>query len=180
MPRKRQANTERQRILFSYNADLDKPIGVVFEYLIQNEQIPARLGKHKGLEAMSAFWQPFAYQAMQDLSEDELQGMARESVAALSRQIELICQTFGIESPQSAQVSPELKQAIQQTMGEVLQQFIVTGVLASQGGDQQVSVEEPSEVSEAIPQNEGVDFDEAAALGELALGEIIEQSELAG
>ena len=179
MPRKRQANTERQRILFSYNADLDKPIGVVFEYLIQNEQIPARLGKHKGLEAMSAFWQPFAYQAMQDLSEDELQGMARESVAALSRQIELICQTFGIESPQSAQVSPELKQAIQQTMGEVLQQFIVTGVLASQGGDQQVSAEDP-EVSEAIPQNEGVDFDEAAALGELALGEIIEQSELAG
>ncbi|MFG6100931.1 hypothetical protein U2F10_01680 [Leptothoe sp. EHU-05/26/07-4] len=167
MPRKRQANTERQRILFSYNADLDKPIGVVFEYLIQNEQIPARLGKHKGLEAMSAFWQPFAYQAMQDLSEDELQGMARESVAALSRQIDLICQTFGIESPQSAQVSPELKQAIQQTMGEVLQQFIVTGVLASQGGDQQVSAEEPSEVSEAIPQNEGVDFDESTALGEL-------------
>ena len=167
MPRKRQANTERQRILFSYNADLDKPIGVVFEYLIQNEQIPARLGKHKGLEAMSAFWQPFAYQAMQDLSEDELQGMARESVAALSRQIELICQTFGIESPQSAQVSPELKQVIQQTMGEVLQQFIVTGVLASQGGDQQVTAEEPSEVSEAMPQNEGVDFDESTALGEL-------------
>ena len=116
---------------------------------------------------MSSFWQPFAYQAMKDLSEDELQGMARESVAALSRQIELICQTFGIESPQSAQVSPELKQAIQQTMGEVLQQFIVTGVLASQGGDQQVTAEEPSEVSEAMPQNEGVDFDEATALGEL-------------
>ena len=167
MPRKRQANTERQRILFSYNADLDKPIGVVFEYLIQNEQIPARLGKHKGLEAMSAFWQPFAYQAMKDLSEDELQGMARESVAALSRQIDLICQAFGIESPQSAQVSPELKQAIQQTMGEVLQQFIVTGVLASQGGDQQVTAKDPSEVSEAMPQNEGVDFDESTALGEL-------------
>ncbi|NEQ52674.1 MAG: hypothetical protein F6K11_21480 [Leptolyngbya sp. SIO3F4] len=167
MPRKRQANTERQRILFSYNADLDKPIGVVFEYLIQNEQIPARLGKHKGLEAMSAFWQPFAYQAMKDLSEDELQGMARESVAALSRQIDLICQTFGIESPQSAQVSPELKQAIQQTMGEVLQQFIVTGVLASQDGGQQISAEEQAEVSQAMPQENGIKFDEATALGEL-------------
>ncbi|MEM9152788.1 MAG: hypothetical protein AAGB19_20345 [Cyanobacteria bacterium P01_F01_bin.3] len=167
MPRKRQANTERQRILFSYNADLDKPIGVVFEYLIQNEQIPARLGKHKGLEAMSAFWQPFAYQAMKDLSEDELQGMARESVAALSRQIDLICQTFGIESPQTAQVSPELKQAIQQTMGEVLQQFIVTGVLASQAAGQQVSAEDPIEVSEAMPQEDGIKFDEATALGEL-------------
>ena len=167
MPRKRQANTERQRILFSYNADLDKPIGVVFEYLIQNEQIPARLGKHKGLEAMSAFWQPFAYQAMKDLSEDDLQGMAREAVATLSRQIDLICQTFGIESPQAAQVNPELKQAIQQTMGEVLQQFIVTGVLASQGEGQQVSAEDEDEVSTAMPQEDGVDFDEATTLGEL-------------
>ena len=167
MPRKRQANTERQRILFSYNADLDKPIGVVFEYLIQNEQIPARLGKHKGLEAMSAFWQPFAYQAMKDLSEDELQGMARESVAALSRQIELICQTFGIESPQLTQVSPELKQAIQQTMGEVLQQFIVTGVLASQGGALPTESSQPDVNKPALPKDDGIKFDEATALGEL-------------
>ncbi|NEQ50837.1 MAG: hypothetical protein F6K11_11990, partial [Leptolyngbya sp. SIO3F4] len=79
-------------------------------------------------------------------------------------------QTFGIESPQSAQVSPELKQAIQQTMGEVLQQFIVTGVLAGEG-QHLTTVNQPEA---GAPQEDGVDFDELAALGEL-----MDESEIA-
>ena len=46
--------------------------------------------------------------------------LARESLVALSRQMELIAETFEVELPQSSQaesLSPELERAIARTMG---------------------------------------------------------------
>ena len=48
--------SERQRIQFAYNAYLDSLVGVTFNYLIKNPHFPSRVGKHKGIDAMTAFW----------------------------------------------------------------------------------------------------------------------------
>jgi hypothetical protein len=82
MSRRRVADrqNERQRIQFAFNADLDSAIGVLFSYLIKNPKAPSRAGKHKGVDAMLAFWKPFAYQEQGDLSAEEMKAIARESV----------------------------------------------------------------------------------------------------
>ncbi|MEO1743097.1 MAG: hypothetical protein AAFR99_14970 [Cyanobacteria bacterium J06629_9] len=169
MPRKRKSDSDegRQRVLFAYNADKDKPMGITFDYLLHNERIPPRMGKDKGLEAIAAFWQPFAYQEIAKASEEEVLAIARESLTTLTRQIDLICQTFGLDNPQAEKVSPELKQTIQETMGQVLQQFIVTGVLAKHGGSTAPASAQPANNPEALLEPDDVHFDEDEALGEL-------------
>ena len=99
MPRKAGTGTksDRQRIQFAYNADREMAIGVVFRYLIDNPLMSSREGKHKGLDAMSAFWKPFAYQECTEANEEELQVLAREAMEALAHQIALISSTFGVE-----------------------------------------------------------------------------------
>jgi hypothetical protein len=76
-------------------------IGVVFRYLIDNPLMSSREGKHKGLDAMSAFWKPFAYQACTDATEEDLQVLAREAMEALAHQMALISSTFGVEPPKT-------------------------------------------------------------------------------
>ena len=44
-PDKRQ---NRQRILFSFNVDLESPLGIVFQYLMRNPKLPSQMGKQKG------------------------------------------------------------------------------------------------------------------------------------
>ena len=73
MPRKRSpdSTSDRQRIQFAYNADCAKPIGKVFKYLLKSDTLPSRKGKHKGLDAMIAFWLPFALKEKEGLSDEE-------------------------------------------------------------------------------------------------------------
>ena len=162
------STNDRQRIQFAFNADRDTPVGQVFEYLLKNDKLPSRKGKHKGLDAMTAFWQPFACQANDQLSEGEKKAIAKESIEALARQIALIRDTFNIEEPQSTDSTSNLKQEIRTVVTEV-----VTNLLASN------AVAEPTVASASVsPQtshstgseklsSEGVDFDEDALLGGL-------------
>ena len=159
----------RKRILFSFNVDVDSPFGVVFQYLMHDPQLPSRMGKEKGVEAMAAFWRPFAYQKKGDVSEDELKAMARESLTALQRQMALICETFDLEPPESEGLSPALEEALERTMDKVLQKFVVSGVLArqpSQGALPIVGVTSTDPLLSA-PGEEGVDFDAKELFGEV-------------
>ena len=115
MARKRSPNStnDRQRIQFAFNADRDTPIGRVFKYLLKSDKLPSRKGKLKGIDAMSAFWRPFAYQEDEQLSEDEKKAIARESVEALTHQIDLIRDTFDLERSQtSREFKEEIKAAV--------------------------------------------------------------------
>jgi sulfite reductase alpha subunit-like flavoprotein len=173
MPRKSEPpKGDRQRIQFAYNADVDSPTGVLFQYLIKNERARSREGKHKGIDAMSAFWKPFAYQEQENLSEEELKAIARESIEQLNRQMTLICDTFGLEPPTAATSTVDLKQEIRQAMAEAFQQMIAAGGMPMVTGNLPLapSPQKPSTQSlsnDLFEESEGVDFDEDALLGTL-------------
>jgi hypothetical protein len=176
MARKRSpdSTSDRQRIQFAYNADCEMPIGKVFQYLLKNDLMPSREGKHKGLDAMSAFWKPFAYQDGQ-VSEEERGAIARESIEALTRQIDLIRETFGVEKPESPSNTADLKQEIQTVVTEVVQNLMangaipasMTGTVVTQSTQTALPPEGRSSTIASTPTHEGVDFDEDALLGGL-------------
>lgn len=163
MPRKAGTGTksDRQRIQFAYNADREMPIGVVFRYLIDNPRLSSREGKHKGLDALSAFWKPFAYQDCTDMSEDELKVLAREAMEALSHQMALISSTFEVEMPETELGPPQeqLQALIQQAVTVAMLNLVESGAIA---------MPQASRQGTALPSApEGVDFDEDALLGGL-------------
>jgi hypothetical protein len=176
MARKRSpdSTSDRQRIQFAYNADCEMPIGKVFQYLLKNDLMPSREGKHKGLDAMSAFWKPFAYQENGQVSEG-VGAIARESIEALTRQIDLIRETFGVEKPESPSNTTDLKQEIQTVVTEVVQNLIangaipasMTGAVVTQSTQNALSPSGRSSTNASTPTHEGVDFDEDALLGGL-------------
>jgi hypothetical protein len=125
-PDKRQ---NRKRILFSFNVDLESPLGVVFQYLMHNPKLPSQMGKQKGVEAIAAFWRPFAFQMQGQVNDDELKVLARESLMTLQRQMELIAEIFEVELPQSEAVTPELEVALERTVERVLQRYVGSGEL---------------------------------------------------
>ncbi|NJL37268.1 MAG: hypothetical protein HC840_05570 [Leptolyngbyaceae cyanobacterium RM2_2_4] len=114
--------TVRQRVQFAFNADADSVVGTVFQYLIKNHCFSSREGKRKGVDAIVAFYKPFAYQGS-TVSEGELQAIARDAVELLSRQIELICSSFDLERP-GTRSQPfswnDLKAELRQTLSELL------------------------------------------------------------
>lgn len=175
MPRRKisEATGERQRIQFAYNADVDSPTGVLFQYLIKNERARSREGKHKGIDAMSAFWKPFAYQEQEKLNDEELKAIARESVEQLSRQMTLICEAFGLEPPTAATASPpvDLKQEIRQAVAEAFQQMALAGIAPGMMTLPPVAssprASQQSSRGNSLEELEGVDFDEDALLGTL-------------
>ncbi|NJN05085.1 MAG: hypothetical protein HC816_22960 [Leptolyngbyaceae cyanobacterium RM1_1_2] len=114
--------TVRQRVQFAFNADADSVVGTVFQYLIKNHRFSSREGKRKGVDAIVAFYKPFAYQGSA-VSEGELQAIARDAVELLSRQIELLCNSFDLERP-GTRSQPfswnDLKAELRQTLSELL------------------------------------------------------------
>lgn len=56
--------SDHQRIQFAANVEREMSIGVVFRYPIDTPRISNRESKPKGLNAMSAFCKPFAYQGL--------------------------------------------------------------------------------------------------------------------
>lgn len=172
MARKRSPDStnDRQRIQFAFNADRDTSIGRVFKYLLKNDKLPSRKGKHKGLDAMAAFWSPFAYQEDEGMSEDEKRAIARESVEALTRQVDLIREAFDLEKPQA---SGELREDMKAVFAEVIQELVGSNPVAlspvhskTLSGHTELS---PS-TKPASTSAEGVDFDEDALLGGLFEG----------
>jgi hypothetical protein len=109
--------TVRQRIQFAFNADADSVVGTVFQYLIKNHRFSSRDGKRKGIDAMLAFYQPFAYQGS-DISDDELRIMAREAIETLARHIDLLCTTFAVDHPGA--IATDLQSAIQKAIADAL------------------------------------------------------------
>jgi hypothetical protein len=177
MARKRSpdSTSDRQRIQFAYNADRDTPIGEVFQYLLKSDKLPNRKGKHKGLDAIAAFWQPFACLDNRELSETERRAIALDSIDALTKHIHLIQETFGLESSSAATretVSTEpFKQEIRAVVTEVMQAFLVSGASSAPAAfpnptHTMQAVSSPTTASSAST-SEGVDFDEDALLGGL-------------
>lgn len=158
--------TVRQRVQFAFNADTDSVVGAVFQYLIKNHHFNSREGKRKGVDAIVAFFKPFAYQGSA-ISESELQAMARDAVELLSRQIELLCNSFEIDRPgtlaQPLSWKIDLKAELRQTLDELL-------------ADEYPRVhQQPLNPPSALPKSlfaelevdEGFDFDEDNLLGDL-------------
>ncbi|MEL6780080.1 MAG: hypothetical protein AAFO06_22835, partial [Cyanobacteria bacterium J06597_16] len=108
------------------------------------------------------------YQAEEQLSDEEKKAIARESVEALTRQIDLIRQTFDLEKPQA---SGEFKEDIKAVFTEVVQELIganAGGVSsASQVTTPLASAAKITPASNPNAKTEGIDFDEAALLGGL-------------
>jgi hypothetical protein len=166
MPRRRVADrqNERQRIQFAFNADLDSAIGVMFSYLIKNPKAPSRAGKHKGVDAMLAFWKPFAYQEQGDLSAEEMKAIARESVELLTRQAELIADTFGVDTPKaSGSETSDLRREVRLAVSEAIQQLVSSGMM----GASTQPLPAARQAIDSFGDSEGVDFDEDALLGGL-------------
>ncbi|MGJ3252943.1 MAG: hypothetical protein ACFE0J_17700 [Elainellaceae cyanobacterium] len=154
--------TVRQRVQFAFNADVDSVIGVVFQYLIKNRCFSSREGKRKGVDAMVAFYKPFAYQDSKDVTDDELQAMAQDAVEMLSRQIEVLCGAFEVERPGA--IALDLKTDIKEAIAEVLK--IQSIRVHNTQSDQTPDAVPDSYVSTQVADDES-DFDEDALLGDL-------------
>jgi hypothetical protein len=169
--------TVRQRVQFAFNADVDSVVGTVFQYLIKNHRFSSREGKRRGVDAIVAFYKPFAYQGSA-ASESELQAMARDAVEILSRQIELLCSSFDIErtgalgQPFSWKTALDLRAEIKQTLSELLTAELLT---TEPSGVHQEPLETPSTPSDLLfaelradyATEDGFDFDEDNLLGDL-------------
>ena len=154
-------SNESQRIQFAFNAYLDSVVGVTFNYLIKNSHFPSRAGKHKGIDAMMAFWKPFAYQEHGELSEEELRTIALESIEMLTRQINLINAAFGLESSQ-AKATTNLKHEIREAINDALQTLLTKPDLL--GPTQETPVDHPN--GDRV-ESGGIDFDQDNLLGNL-------------
>lgn len=157
-PDKRQ---NRKRILFSFNVDLESPLGIVFQYLMHNPKLPSQMGKQKGVEAIAAFWRPFAFQMQGQVNDDELKVLARESMMTLQRQMELIAETFEVELPQAETVTPELEVALERTVERVLQRYMGSGTLGRPATSSRPPAEGVSSTDPMLvpPGEEGVGFE---------------------
>jgi hypothetical protein len=161
MPRKAGTGTksDRQRIQFAYNADREMAIGVVFRYLIDNPLMSSREGKHKGLDAMSAFWKPFAYKECTEATEEELQVLAREAMEALAHQIALISSTFGVEPPKT-ETTPQ-----QEQLQEMIQQAVTAAMLNLVESGAIVMPQTQSSGASTTAPTEGVDVNDGMFVG---------------
>jgi hypothetical protein len=156
--------TVRQRVQFAFNADTDSVVGVVFQYLIKNHRFSSREGKRKGVDAIVAFYKPFAYQGTA-ISEGELQAIARDAVELLSRQIELLCNSFNIERPGTL-AQPfswnDLKAELRQMLSESF-----TAELLRVHPELESAIAIPDSLFADPITDNGFDFDEDNLLGDL-------------
>ncbi|MGJ3249094.1 MAG: hypothetical protein ACFE0I_23855 [Elainellaceae cyanobacterium] len=152
----------RQRVQFAFNADVDSVIGAVFQYLIKNRRFNSREGKRKGVDAMVAFYKPFAYQDSNDVTDDELRAIAQDAVEMLSRQIEVLCEAFEVERPGA--IALDLKTEIKEAIAEVLRiQSIRVHTIRS---DQTPDAVPAAHISTQVADDES-DSNEDALLGDL-------------
>lgn len=90
----------RARSYFSYITEAGSHLAIVFAYL--NGELSSafsqREGKQRAADAMLAFWKPYALRA-KDVDGEAVQIAAQSSVGALLRQVQSICDDFGIRSP---------------------------------------------------------------------------------
>ena len=179
MPRKRSpdSTSDRQRIQFAYNADCAKPIGEVFKYLLKSDTLPSRKGKHKGLDAMIAFWLPFALKEKAGVSDEEKVAIACDAIDSLNQHIDLIRETFGIEAPIPVVDPVQLKQDMRAVATEVVQEFVANGAMLTPTNKPAITHTPNAALIQTVSQSasngsspnneEGVDFDEEALLGGL-------------
>lgn len=81
--------------------------GILVEYL--NEERGCVLSrKERILQALSAYWLPFAYQKRGGLSQRQLQQIAREAIYHLQMHVVHLGQTFGIGLQPQASLQPDL------------------------------------------------------------------------
>lgn len=92
------STTRRDRCKLTFWAYKDTPLALLFNYLNGKSALPQREGKQRATEAMLAFWKPYALRATES-SQEILQAAAQNSVDALLRQVQSICDDFGLRSP---------------------------------------------------------------------------------
>lgn len=91
------SSVQRERCKFTSWAYKDTPLALLFDYLNGKFALPQREGKQRAVDAMLAFWKPYALKARGDDTQS-IQDAAQKSVEVLSRQIQAICDEFGIKA----------------------------------------------------------------------------------
>ncbi|MEX0270472.1 hypothetical protein AB3R30_15110 [Leptolyngbyaceae cyanobacterium UHCC 1019] len=94
------SKTGRLRSKFICQVESGTILATVFAYLNGNlaKTFSQREGKQRATDALLAFWKPYALRA-QKAESQVVQEAARTSIGALERQIQLIRDDFGIQSP---------------------------------------------------------------------------------
>jgi hypothetical protein len=171
------SSAKRKRSTFLYSTDAGTVLSMLFEYLNGTlcKTFTQREGKQRGIDAMSAFWMPYALRH-QKVDPLELKQTARSSVEALSRQIRAICQDFGVESPfERVERSAELEMLLQalasrNTLPDPA--VVQSASMAATGNDDRTQQVEPSLIqpdSTSVPDSvrELIFVDDEDLLGDL-------------
>ncbi len=103
-------DTRSDRVKFVYNAQFPSPNAVVLDYLLNNPHFTSRQGRQQGMDAIAAFYRPLAEESVGDLSEPEVQEIARHCVEALAKQIDALCSRYKIDNPLTASGQPPIDQ----------------------------------------------------------------------
>ncbi len=162
-PKKPEAKV-RSRSEFSYKTDAQTPLAVVFAYLNGklSRAFTQREGKQRAIDALLAFWKPYALRANKSGS-DEIREAAIASVEALYRQLQRMCADFDVDSP----CSPN----------EAIDFSDLLAVLACRTGPLQNSVSSESQVqvqSHPLPAHRGLSTTEAIFVNdEELLGDLL-------
>ncbi len=92
--------TGRLRSKFICQVESGTILAIVFAYLNGNlsKTFSQREGKQRATDALLAFWKPYALRA-QKADAQIVQEAAQTSVQALLRQMQTMCDEFGIQSP---------------------------------------------------------------------------------
>lgn len=156
------------RVKFVYNAQFPSPNAVVLDYLLNNPHFTSRQGRQQGMDAIAAFYRPLAEEAVGDLSEAEVQEIARHCVDVLAKQIDAMCSRYKIDNPLSAAVQPALDQGDLGKLEAVLENGFQAIASALRSGNlPTTSTVAPQTAAANIEQGVVMDGDELGELGKL-------------
>lgn len=90
----------RTRTKFIYQTEAGTILAIVFAYLNGelSKSFSLREGKQRAADAVLAFWKPYALRAKK-ADQKTVQAAAQNSVDALLRQVQSICDDFGVQAP---------------------------------------------------------------------------------
>ena len=94
--------TPSDRVKLVYNATIRSSSGVVLDYLLRNDHFNSRQGREKAIDAIALFYRAQAEEAKGAMSPAEVKEVAQHCVNGLMKQVDFLCEHFGVEMPPSS------------------------------------------------------------------------------
>ena len=170
------SKTPSDRVKLVYNATIRSSSGVVLDYLLRNDHFNSRQGREKAIDAIALFYRAQAEEAKEGMDPVEVKEVAQHCVNGLMKQVDFLCEHFGVDMPPSSRTPNaslnagqlgQLEQVLKEGFGAIASAIKTGGISTGLGQeDLDIAASEPMD-SFDIEQGVTMSGDELGELGEL-------------